>query len=50
MNDNAPQFTSCPESVSVEENLSPGARVTVLHAVDSDRGVHANVEYFIEVW
>ncbi|XP_028392611.1 protocadherin-like protein [Dendronephthya gigantea] len=48
VNDNAPQFTSCPESVSVEENISPGSRVTVLKAVDSDRGIHANIEYFIE--
>ena len=49
MNDNAPQFTFCPESVAVEENISPGSRVTVLKAVDSDRGIHANIEYFIEV-
>lgn len=49
VNDNAPRFTSCPESVTVEENLSPGAIVTVLQATDSDRGEHANIEYFIEV-
>lgn len=48
VNDNAPQFTTCPESVSVEENISPGARVTVLKAVDSDRGRNALVEYSIE--
>ena len=49
VNDNAPQFVSCPESLSIEENLSPGATVTTLRAVDGDRGIHANIEYFIEV-
>lgn len=48
VNDNAPRFTTCPEAVSVEENISPGARVTILKAEDSDRGRNALVEYSIE--
>lgn len=48
VNDNAPRFTTCPESVNVGENLSPGARVIVLKAEDNDRGKNALVEYFIE--
>lgn len=47
MNDNAPEFSSSLETVSIQESWEPGRIVTVVAAQDRDQGSNAALSYSI---
>lgn len=49
VNDNAPEFTADPYTITVFENTEPKTFLTRVQATDADAGMHCSNDIFAEV-
>ncbi|KAL4608577.1 protocadherin-16-like [Arapaima gigas] len=47
INDNRPYFPIQTLTTSIRENKPPNTLVTVLHAIDSDKGIYGQLQYYM---